>query len=162
MQCVRLLPAVQRRSISIFSKEPAAGASGVPLLSDTGGTNPTVFLEFEAGRGNPVGRVEIELNGELLPRAAENFLALCTGEYATIGVAEPKRVRSLKVGNLHYLHTNIHKVLPGFLIQGGDNEHYDGTGGWSSFERTKYFEDESYSIPFDKAGVVGMSDIKGV
>ena len=133
------------------------GGSVTPLLESFGETRPKVFMDFEMGRGNGIGRVVVELAADVTPKAAENFLALCTGEYAQIGKPEGSgRERSLKLGDLHYLNTPIHRVLPGFMVQGGDNENYDGTGGYCVFEGMKYFEDESYSEEFLEPGIVGM------
>ena len=135
--------------------ESLEGAEDMMMLSDMP-RNPKVFLDIESER-EKLGRITIQLDSEKLPKAAENFVSLCTGQRATYGGEGHMIKRSLKRGNLHYKGTNFHRVLPGFLIQGGDNEHYDGTGGYCSFKGYKHFEDESYDIPFDSEGVVGMA-----
>eukprot|EP01062_Namystynia_karyoxenos_P076188 TRINITY_DN7434_c0_g2_i1.p1 TRINITY_DN7434_c0_g2~~TRINITY_DN7434_c0_g2_i1.p1 ORF type:complete len:297 (+),score=85.37 TRINITY_DN7434_c0_g2_i1:81-893(+) len=163
----RPLRAPQRRSIFGFGKKgeqaAAAGRSSTPILDAQAGRDPVVFLDIEIG-GEKAGRIEIELSSQVVPRAAENFLALCTGVYATYGGpadgasrgGTAGKNRALAIGNLHYAGTNFHRVLPGFLVQGGDNEHFDGTGGWSVFQ-TKFFEDESHAVPFEGPGVVAMA-----
>ena len=65
---------------------------------------PKVFLEFEV-EGEKMGRVEFELFPDC-PKTAENFRALCTGEMG----------KGKKGRHLHYKGTQIHRVIPGFMI----------------------------------------------
>jgi len=92
--------------------------------------NPRVFMEIDAG-GRDVGRVEMELYADAVPKTAENFRALCTGEKTN---ANGKK--------LTYKGCPFHRVIPGFMLQGGDFTRGDGTGGESIYGRT--FRDESF------------------
>jgi cyclophilin family peptidyl-prolyl cis-trans isomerase len=84
--------------------------------------NPRVFFDMTIG-GEAAGRVVIELRADVAPRTAENFRALCTGER---GVG-----RSGK--RLHFKGSKFHRIIPGFMAQGGDFTRGDGTGGESIY-----------------------------
>lgn len=68
--------------------------------------NPKVFLDIEIG-GEPVGRIVIVLAADVVPRTAENFRCLCTGER---GVGKSGR-------NLHFKGSKFHRVIPDFMCQ---------------------------------------------
>ncbi|KAL6854345.1 hypothetical protein ACP4OV_019248 [Aristida adscensionis] len=111
--------------------------------------NPKVYLDLTVG-GEPVGRVVIELYADKLPKTAENFRRLCTGE--TSGRSGRK---------LHYKGTPFHRVVPGFMCQGGDIASGNGTGGESALGegRYRYFPDEGLGVVrHDEAGVVSMAN----
>jgi peptidyl-prolyl isomerase H (cyclophilin H) len=108
---------------------------------DWGG--PRVFLELTIA-GRPIGRVVIELYPEKCPRACENFRQLCTGEY---------RPRGVPVG---YRDTPFHRVIPGFIVQGGDADRRDGTGSISIFGNT--FADEESAFTFSEPGIVALAN----
>lgn len=80
-----------------------------------------------------VGRMVIELRADIVPKTAENFRALCTGErIGTSGKA------------LHYKGTQFHKVQRMFMAQGGDVVSESGSGGESIYGR--YFDDENFTL----------------
>ena len=81
--------------------------------------NPVVFFDITIG-GSPKGRIEMELRADVVPRTAENFRCLCTGER---GVGP----RSGKL--LHFKGSTFHRVIPKFMAQGGDFTRGDGRGG---------------------------------
>merc|ERR1711988_706200 len=81
----------------------------VKLADATKETNPHVFLEIEIG-GDNVGRVEIELFNNICPKTRENFRCLCTGEKGKGGSGKP----------LHFKDSGFHRIIPGFMCQGGD------------------------------------------
>ena len=91
--------------------------------------NPQVFLDITIG-GDSAGRITIELFNDCVPKTADNFRQLCTG-------AQAKRNRAL-----HYKGTRFHRVIPGFMCQGGDTTKGDGTGGESIYGSK--FADESF------------------
>lgn len=72
--------------------------------------NPLVFLDVSID-GDPVEKIVIELFADVVPKTAENFRALCTGEKG-IGKSTGKP--------LHYKGTMFHRIIKGFMIQGGD------------------------------------------
>ena len=83
-----------------------------------------VFFEVSAD-GQPLGRIEFALFNHHVPLTAENFRSLCVGD-------NPK--------GLVYTDSPMHRVIPGFMCQGGDITHGNGRGGESIYGRT--FEDE--------------------
>ncbi|XP_053975182.1 peptidyl-prolyl cis-trans isomerase D [Hylaeus anthracinus] len=105
--------------------------------------NPIVFLDI-AVESEKVGRVVIQLFKDVVPRTAENFRALCTGEKG-IGINGKK---------LHYKGSIFHKVLPQFMIQGGDIINFDGTSGESIYGAQ--FEDENFKLSHTSGGLLSM------
>jgi len=93
-----------------------------------------------------VGRITIELFDDIAPRTAENFRALCTGEKG-LGIAGKP---------LHYKGCGFHRVVPGFVVQGGDFTKGDGTGGESVY--APCFEDENFLLSHRAPGLVSMAN----
>ena len=110
---------------------------------EPGWNGPRVFLDF-AISGRPIGRVTIELYARQCPKTCENFRQFCTGEYQPRGVP------------IGYKDTPIHRVVPGFIIQGGDCDKKDGTGCISIYGFT--FEDEVSALSMNEVGVVAMAN----
>lgn len=112
----------------------AAGGGGrgprIPMDEASGAAgNPNVFMDIEIG-GQPAGRIEFELFSGVCPKTVENFRALCTGEKGVGSTGVP----------LHYAGSIFHRVIPGFMCQGGDFTAGNGTGGVSIYGKT--FPDE--------------------
>lgn len=102
--------------------------------------NPRVFIEF-ATRKKKLGRIEIELFNNIAPRTVANFLAIITQK---------------NKNNYSYKGCNVHRIIPGFMIQTGDFTRGDGTGGESIYG--KYFEDETFEIKHIKPGLLSMAN----
>ena len=85
-----------------------------------------------------------ELFADAVPRTADNFRALCTGEAGAC---------NFHFGSppLHFKGSRMHRIVPGQLVQGGDITSGDGRGGESIYGKT--FEDESFAIPHDRKGL---------
>ena len=92
-------------------------------------SDPKVFFDISLD-GEPAGRVEMTLFAKTCPRTAENFRCLCTGEKGIGQLGKP----------LHFKGSSFHRVIPGFMCQGGDFTAGNGTGGESIYGET--FEDE--------------------
>lgn len=111
--------------------------------------NPRVFFDIEIG-GEKAGRIQMELFKTINPKTAENFRALCTGEK---GVGK-------KGKKLHYKGSIFHRVIPGFMCQGGDFTNSNGTGGESIYGEK--FEDEWYEnelfITHNSPGMLSMAN----
>jgi len=106
---------------------------------------PLVFLDIEVA-GHPAARVTCELFTDLVPKTAENFRCLCTGEKGFSTAGKP----------LHLKGNAFHRVVPGFAVQGGDITRGDGTGGESVWGGT--FDDESFDLSHDAPGLLSMAN----
>ncbi|KAK9051922.1 hypothetical protein SSX86_028550 [Deinandra increscens subsp. villosa] len=102
-----------------------------------------VFLDVDIDKQR-LGRIIIGLYGEVVPKTVENFRFLCTGELGN----------SSRGTLLHYKGTPFHRIIPGFMIQGGDIVHRDGRGNESIYGGT--FRDENFKIKQSHPGMVAM------
>ncbi|CAN6198714.1 unnamed protein product, partial [Urochloa humidicola] len=104
-----------------------------------------VYLDVEID-GQHIGRIVIGLYGEVVPKTVENFRALCTGEKGVGSNGKP----------LHYKGTPFHRIIPGFMIQGGDIVRGDGKGSESIYGGI--FPDENFTVKHTHPGVVAMAN----
>eukprot|EP01087_Luapelamoeba_hula_P004334 TRINITY_DN14263_c0_g1_i1.p1 TRINITY_DN14263_c0_g1~~TRINITY_DN14263_c0_g1_i1.p1 ORF type:complete len:247 (-),score=45.62 TRINITY_DN14263_c0_g1_i1:7-747(-) len=96
------------------------------------------------------GRVVIELYREASPEAVENFVCLCTGEKGKSKTGSNKM--------LHYKDTRFHRIVKGFVMQGGDFTRGDGSGGESIWGR-KFKDDRGgLKLTHDHVGTVSMAN----
>ena len=107
-----------------------------------------VFFDIAIG-GQKAGRIEMDLNYETHPKTAENFRQLCTGEAGT-----GKSGKALTYKGSHF-----HRVIAGFMAQGGDFTKGNGTGGESIYGPN--FDDENLkhaNQKHDKRGILSMAN----
>ena len=96
--------------------------------------NPRVYFDITIG-SRAAGRIIIELFIDITPKTAENFRGLSTGEYE---IETPQKMRKL-----HYTGTKFHRIIDGFMVQGGDiSIAQDGSGSSSIYEGL--FADENF------------------
>ncbi|KAL8142504.1 hypothetical protein V2J09_015536 [Rumex salicifolius] len=108
-------------------------------------TTHRVFLDIDMDNQR-AGRIVIGLFGTAVPKTVENFRALCTGEKGSGAVGKP----------LHYKKTPFHRIIPGFMIQGGDIIYGNGKGSESIYGG--FFPDENFKVKHSHAGVVSMAN----
>ncbi|CAM0150584.1 unnamed protein product [Urochloa decumbens] len=108
--------------------------------------NPFVFLDVSIGDDH-AGKMVFELFADVVPKTAENFRALCTGE---------KGVGETTISPLYYRGTRFHNITKGLMAQGGDFSKNNGTGGESIYGGT--FEDENFVLRHDDRGLLSMAN----
>eukprot|EP00933_Yihiella_yeosuensis_P083074 TRINITY_DN97172_c0_g1_i1.p1 TRINITY_DN97172_c0_g1~~TRINITY_DN97172_c0_g1_i1.p1 ORF type:complete len:178 (-),score=25.25 TRINITY_DN97172_c0_g1_i1:66-599(-) len=102
-----------------------------------------VFFKINVG-GKPLGVVEFKLFDEVVPKTARNFRELCKGSKVING--KP----------LHYKNSTFHRVIPQFMIQGGDFTNHNGTGGISIYGSK--FPDENFALKHDRPFLLSMAN----
>jgi len=109
--------------------------------------NPRVFLDIAVG-DKAVGRMTIQLFHDVLPITCENFRALCTGE---TGLGYYMRPR-------WYKNSPFHRIVPGFMCQGGDFNFH--TGGMGESIYGKHFRDEKFAFSHSQRGLLSMASAR--
>jgi peptidyl-prolyl isomerase D len=114
----------------------------MPMRNDA---NPRCFFDMTQG-GKSIGRIVFEVYADVVPKTAENFRALCTGEKGVGQAGKP----------LHYKGSTFHRCIKQFMLQGGDFTNGNGTGGESIYGEK--FEDENFELVHDKPFLLSMAN----
>jgi peptidyl-prolyl isomerase D len=104
---------------------------------------PIVYFDISIG-DKAAGRIIFSLYSDLVPKTAENFRQLCTGEAGVGQAGKP----------LSYKGSGFHRVIKGFMCQGGDFTAGNGTGGESIYGEK--FEDEAFPVNHTKPFLLSM------
>merc|ERR1712032_1669780 len=132
--------------INMFSKlVKVIAVMGVVMAEPLDKITQKTFLEVQID-GQNAGKITIGLFGNTVPKTVENFAALCTGDRGNGLAGKP----------LSYKDTPLHRIIPGFMAQGGDITSGDGTGGESIF--AQQFDDENFKLKHEKPYLLSMAN----
>lgn len=119
----------------LFSQGPLYEQEEDPTISSN---NPKVFMDITIGDAEPQ-RLIFQLFKNIVPKTVDNFITLCNNKE-----------------NQTYKKTIFHRLIKGFMIQGGDYENANGTGGKSIYGER--FADENFKAKHDKRGLLSMAN----
>ena len=103
-----------------------------------------VYFDIEIDR-HAAGRIVIGLFGNVVPKTVTNFTTLCRGDQS-----HPRGAK------LAYEKSTFHRIIPGFMIQGGDFTNHNGTGGLSIYGER--FADENFELQHSGPGILSMAN----
>ncbi|RKP15158.1 peptidyl-prolyl cis-trans isomerase D [Piptocephalis cylindrospora] len=109
-------------------------------------SNPRCYFDLEHD-GCPEGRIVFELFANIVPKTAENFRALCTGEKGKTSSGK----------DLTYKGSSFHRIIKGFMLQGGDFTAGNGTGGESIYGE-KFDDEDLESLKHDEPFLLSMAN----
>ena len=138
----------------LLSSERHLSAETAPLPSEKSETLPKVYFDVSAD-GKPIGRIVMELRSDVVPKTAENFRALCTGEHG-----------------FGYKGSSFHRIIPQFVCQGGSLRIIDENNSksliiiklqewfFNFFAKSIYgyrFPDENFELTHTGPGILSMA-----
>jgi cyclophilin family peptidyl-prolyl cis-trans isomerase len=131
-------PTYNDESIDSVSTDPDSSNRLSPLFSKMVNREKYVYLDIEINEKS-AGRIIIKLFDDVVPKTCNNFRCLATGEMG-----------------FGYEGSVFHRIIPGFMVQGGDIDHMNGKGGKSIYGGK--FKDENFKTRHSEAGLLSMAN----